>query len=185
MLLHDVVGVRRSVAQREHHAVVAQVEVAQQDIDPGALLRIEVELVGRVERTAELELDGGRTVVDVERLVDVALLVARNHLALDVVVGSLGPECGSRALELIFARVGLAQLERLGVVPARVLTRTREGTETIDKLLLEVENRDMGQTHARHLVLLPHLYLRRVEVVVAADGQQSDGRSQKYLNAFH
>ena len=81
-----VVTVRRRAADRKHHAVVAQIEPVEAHVHPLAdhVLQIEVEI--HEQAAVKLQLDGGRAVVDVERLVDIALPVAADHLTLDVEV---------------------------------------------------------------------------------------------------
>ena len=142
-------------------------ETVETHVDPLALdrLRSQVEQEVEIKAVVELQLDTGRAVVDIERLVDVALTVAADHLALDVVFRSLGPL--HEAVELgLLGRAG-SELEGLG--RGEIVVGSRIGDRT--KFFLHFGNGDPSKPHCGHIVgRIELLRSRSVEIVVAAHG---------------
>ena len=165
MFAHLVVGIGRPLAQRQHHAVVADIEARDLDIDPvrGDRTRGLVETphrIGKIEPRGELHLDGTRIVHQVERLVDVALLVARLHLALDVVIQPVGR---------------LADLYVLRIAPARVAARTAERLVLIEEHLFHIGDGDM--LHPREILVgIDFGRLRRIEIIIAPRNREHHGQ---------
>ena len=164
MFAHLVVGIGRPFAQRQHHAVVADIEARNLDIDPvrGDRTRGLVETphrIGKIEPRGELHLDGTRIVHQVERLIDVALLVARLHLALDVVIQPVGR---------------LADLYVFRIVPARVAARLFEGV-LFEKNLFHIGDGDM--LHPREILVgIDFGRLRRIEIIIAPRNREHHGQ---------
>ena len=172
-----VVTVRRRAADRKHHAVVAQIEPVEAHVHPLAdhVLQIEVEI--HEQAAVKLQLDGGRAVVDVERLVDIALPVAADHLALDVEVRGFGPFV--QPLEVLLVGRLRAELQRPGRCEVAVRTRTRQAPALGLEHLLDLFDRHMLQSQHRHILVgKEFLGSRSVEVVVAPRGKHADRKSQ-------
>lgn len=175
-------AVRGSASDRKHHAIVTQIETVETHVDPLALdrLRSQVEQEVEIKAVVKLQLDTGRAVVDIERLVDVALTVAADHLALDVVFRSLGPL--HEAVELgLLGRAG-SELEGLG--RGEIVVGSRIGDRA--ELLLHLLDGDRSKPHCGHIVVhIEFLRSRSVEIVVAAHGHQTDESRQCYFKTFH
>jgi len=162
MFAHGVVRVRRTVADTEHHAVVADVEPLELHIDPlrrnlGLRIVVSPHVVGQEVAVREADFDAARLVQQKQRLEDIALAVVRNHLALDVNI----------LIELIVFRI----------VPTRIAARAAQPTEFVGEDLLHLCDRTMGRTRRIDLVLCPDLRRSRIIEIIVAAGEES-GRDE-------
>ena len=183
MLAQLVERVGGSVADGEHHAVVADEEPLQLHVYVvrGHGLRLGIETARRIaqeETCAELDLDAAGLVAQVEGLVDIALLVVRNHLTLDIDVRSVGSAHGFHHIvgHLHVLRIGVAA--RIAVVFERVL---------IGEDLLGIGNGDLDGTRLlQRLVRIDRGGSRSVEIVIATRCRKSYDRRYAYLKySFH
>ena len=168
-----------SVAQRKHHPVITEVEILELDVDPRTFHGPEVELESRVERTAELELDGGGAVVDVERLVDIALCIAGNDLALDITAGDVLAETDVGEIGLD-GRRGSPELDGFGISPTIVGPGVLQRTELVDENVLHLLDGNGFEPERRHVLVGPDLGgSGRIEIVVTPRAQDAEHRDEK------
>ena len=123
-----------------------------------------------IKAVVELQLDTGFSglvipipltiIINIERLVDVALTVAADHLALDVVIQPVGR---------------LADLYVLRIAPARVAARTAERLVLIEEHLFHIGDGDM--LHPREILVgIDFGRLRRIEIIIAPRNRKHHGQ---------